>query len=226
VNAREVTAADIARLLRELGEAAKSVGKSLDEVLDIEHICQETGIPQERVHELLSGEEPRQPPRDATEREAFYRELGSGRLQYLRELAKKTHEADDKPSSTSPQPGSLRTIGSIVGLSKQVVDNLVKGKRSFREEYSRPLEEYYGVDHGYLSKPEGPALADYLKKQINGVYAGAMHRRIAELNGGQVAFRSMGETPSMREMVKIMDELLAARRQGGRTPDVDGQGCD
>ncbi|MEU3984622.1 hypothetical protein AB0F77_31950 [Streptomyces sp. NPDC026672] len=184
-------------------------------MLDVEHIRQQTGIPPHRIRALLRGAEPVQPPREREPREFYYRDLVSERLDYLRQRALAPADASGgRKFVTTPQPGSYRQIGSEVDLTHTLIEYLVKGKRSARVEYSSPLEQYYEVEHGYLSRPEGPALADYLKSQINGLYAGVLHSSIEFLRGGQMALRHTGEEPpSLRDMVTIMDALVDAERQ-------------
>jgi hypothetical protein len=192
-----VTAADIAMLVRGVEVAAFRLGVELDEVLDAEHISAQVGIAANRVRELLDGAEPQHPPRDALAREAFYREMVSGRLGLLR----------------ARRPDSYRQIGHEVNLTHTVVEFLVKGKRSARVEFSSPLEEHYGVEHGYLSKPEGVALADHLKKIVDGLRAAAVYEGLQALGGKQVALRhTVDGTPSMEDLMAAVDALVARKR--------------
>ncbi|NGO40631.1 hypothetical protein [Streptomyces ureilyticus] len=204
----EVTAADIAQLLRDIDKAAWRLGYARDEVLDLKEVSRAAGIKPDRVRELLDGDEPQQPPRTKKEREAFYRQLVGQRLDLLR------------------SGDSYRTIGDEVDLTHSLIGDLVNGERSARPEYSHPLETRYEVDHGFLSKPEGRALADHLAKVKEGLLAGALLEGLQELGGGQqVALRHAGkEPPTMEELVEAMDALVARtaiqrRRKGTAAPD-------
>lgn len=130
----EVTAADIAQLLREIDKAALRLDKHRDEVLDIEEISAATGIRPGRVRELLAGAEPEQEPRVRELREEFYRRLVSQRLDDLRK----------KGNPASPTGDSYRAIGSEVNLTHTLVEFLVKGRRSARPEYSSPWRSTTG----------------------------------------------------------------------------------
>lgn len=193
----EVTAADIAQLVRGVEAVAFRLGVELDEILDADHISAQVGIEADRVRELLDGAEPQHPPRDSRERETFYRDMVSQRLGLLR----------------ARRPDSYRQIGHEVNLTHSLVEFLVKGKRSARVEYSSPLEEHYGVEHGYLSKHEGAALADHLKKTMDGLRAAAVYEGLQTLGGKQVALRHTGDgAPSLEDLVTVVDTLVARMR--------------
>ncbi|MCF3128933.1 hypothetical protein [Streptomyces olivochromogenes] len=199
---REVTAADIAKLLNSVDRAAWRVGyDSRDSVLDADEISVATGIASARVGELLDGAEPEQPPRGHDAREAYYRRLVGRRLNLLRSRAEEAGEAQ-----------SYRRIGDEVDLSHTLVGHLVNGTRSAKVDYSSPLEERYGVPHGFLSKPEGSALAEHLTKIKDGLLAGALHRGIRMLGGQRAALRHTGDAPpTMETLLEALDDLMAAR---------------
>ncbi|MFC8021036.1 hypothetical protein [[Kitasatospora] papulosa] len=211
---REATAADIASLLTRIDEAAQRVGyKSRDEVLDIVDISLSTGIRMDRLRELLSGAEPEQPPREKTDREEYYRQLVSQRLDDLRKRG-----ADPK----APSGDTLRDIGSEVGLSYALIGHLVNGKRSARVDYSSPLEELYGVSHGYLSKPEGLALVERLAAIKDGLIAGALHRGLRVLGGRRAALRHVGpEVPSLETLLNALDDLMESHAASDRATSKD-----
>lgn len=196
-HSREVTAADIAEILQGLDKAAWRLGYSRDDVLDVNHISAATGIAHPRVGELLDGAEPQQPPRENKARETFYRQMVSQRLDQLRQEGE-----------------SYRRLGNEIDLSHSLVANLVKGARSVLVEYSNPLEEHYGVAHGFLSRLEGQALAEHLIKVKDGLLAGALLEGFHELGGGKAAaLRYTGtESLSMEDLVTALDDLMARKR--------------
>lgn len=200
---REVTAADIAQLLRDVDAAAWRLGyEGRGPVLDVSDIARKTGIGPGRVRELLDGAEPEPPPRENKAREAFYRRLVSQRLDALR-----------RRNPDSPDGESYREIGDEVDLSHSLIGHLVNGKRSSRPEYSSPLETRYGVPHGFLSRPEGDALADHLLKVKEGLHAGAVLEGLRALGGEQVSLRRTDDgTPSLEGLVEVVDALVARKR--------------
>ncbi|MFE9966439.1 hypothetical protein [Streptomyces sp. NPDC005525] len=206
---REVTAEYIAQLLHEIDKAAQRLGyQGRRDVLEIEAISQATGIEPRRVYELLGGAEPQLPPRGSKARETFYRKMVGQRLDMLRKRA-----ADP----ASPNGDSYRDIGSEVDLSYTLVGHLVNGERSARVEYSSPLEEHYEVDHGFLSKPEGTALAERLAKLRDGLKAGAVYKGLQTLGGEQAALRHTGEeVPSLDTLLDVVDALVAEHRSRQR----------
>ncbi|MFF5566180.1 hypothetical protein ACFY7Z_06400 [Streptomyces sp. NPDC012623] len=212
---REVTAAGIAQLLRDIDAAAWRLGyEGRDSVLDVPDIARNTGIGPVRVRELLDGAEPERPPRENKAREAFYRRLVSQRLDVLR-----------RRDTGSPDGESYREIGDEVDLSHSLIGHLVTGKRSSRPEYSSPLETRYGVAHGFLSRPEGDALADHLGKIKEGLHAGAVLEGLRVLGGEQVSLRSAGDgAPSLEGLVEIVDALVARKRilDRGEPTGLDG----
>ncbi|WP_309049329.1 hypothetical protein [Streptomyces sp.] len=192
---REVTAADIAQLLQRIDEAAERIGYGRADVLDIEDISTATGITPERVRELLDGAEPEVPPRAKKERESYYRQLLKQRLNRLR------------------AGQSYRKIGDAVDLSHAMIGNLVNGTRSAQVDYSSPLEELYGVGHGFLSKPEGLALAEQLTKIKDGLIAAALHDRLLTLGGERAALRHSGDqAPSLETLLDTLDDLMSQSR--------------
>ncbi|MGN9819731.1 hypothetical protein ACTMUQ_30885 [Streptomyces sp. SD11] len=214
----EVTAADIAQLLYAIDRAAFRLGFEREEFLDVRTVSAQTGIWPNRVRELLGddeqpGAEPQQPPRTRKERETFYRQLVGRRLDLLR----KRHALDctgpdvtDDDLVSSKHDSSYRTIGDELDLTHSLVADLANGEVSTRPEYSHPLEERYRVEHGYLSKTEGRALADYLTAQKNGLLAGAVAAGMETLGGKQVAFRRMGNRPpTLEELLETVDALVA-----------------
>lgn len=211
----EVNAAKIAALVAAIDQAAFRLGYSGTEVLDVEELSVDTGLAPERVRQLLEGAEPEQPPTGSKdEREAFYRKLVGQRLSFLRKRA--------DPSSEHGE--ALRVIGDEVGLSHALVSRLAKGTRSARVDYSSPLEARYQVPHGFLSQPEGPALADRLEKIKDGLWASVLREEIAEFGGKQMALRQTGgQPPSLEELVSIMDAVKARQRiqnrRAGASPD-------
>ncbi|MDO0933569.1 hypothetical protein QQY66_18470 [Streptomyces sp. DG2A-72] len=209
---REVTAADIAQLLRGIEKAAQRVGYSLDQVLDVTAITTATGVGPDRVRALLGGAEPQQPPRESKARVEFYRQMVSQRLDLLRKR---------RADSSSPEGDSYRRIAEELGLAHTLIGFLVKGQRSAREEYSRPLERFYGVEHGFLSKLEGEALADELEKIKTALLASALRQGFLALGGEQAALRhSGGEPVTMEDLVAALDDLMA--RKGIPHPTEDG----
>ncbi|GHI97997.1 helix-turn-helix domain-containing protein [Streptomyces olivaceus] len=195
---REVTAAEIAQLLQRIDGAAERVGFARADVLDVEDISNATGIEPERVRELLSGSEPVQPPREKRARESYYRHLVMQRLDRLR------------------AGQSYRKIGDAVGLSHAMIGNLVNGTRSAQVDYSSPLEELYGVDHGFLSKPEGLALAQHLAKVKEGLIAAALHDKMLTLGAERVALRHTdNQPPSLETLLDTLDSLVAQKRSSG-----------
>ncbi|MGW5042130.1 hypothetical protein ACWEQK_28635 [Streptomyces parvulus] len=201
---REVTAADIAELLRRIDEAAERVGYGRADVLDAEELSRATGIAAERLRELLDGAEPEWPPREKRARESYYRQLVMQRLDRLR----------------TPEQ-SYRKIGEAVDLSHAMIGNLVNGTRSAQVDYSGPLEELYGVPHGFLSKPEGLALAEQLTRVKDGLVAAALRDRLLTLGGERAALRHAGnQAPSLETLLDTLDGLLA-RRDG--SPPADGE---
>jgi hypothetical protein len=196
---REVTAAHIAQLLKAVDDAAKRAGyEGRGDVLDLADLSEKTGIRQGRVLELLTGADPEQPPKTGKEREAYYRRVVGQRLEMLR-----TRKADSDQR--------LRTIGEEIDLSHTLVGHLVNGTRSTRVEYSSPLEERYDVPHGWLSKPEGQALAECLTKLKNGLLAGAMYTTLKALGGQEAALRYTGSEPLTMELLLGVAEELEAR---------------
>jgi transcriptional regulator with XRE-family HTH domain len=202
---REVSAADIASLVDAIGRAAFRLGYDTSEVLDIEEISEATGIEPQRVRELLvDGVEPQQPPSGSEAREDYYRRLVGQRLDLLRRRRRK---------ATAPTKETYRQIAEEVDLSHTLISHLLSGKRSARVDYSSPLETRYGVPHGFLSKPEGLALADRLKAIKDGLLAGVLHESIYTLGGKQMAMRQSGEAPpSLEDLVEAMDALIARTR--------------
>ncbi len=218
---REVTAAEIADLLAQVDQGAWRLGLSRDDVLDVQDISAATGIEPDRVRELLQGAEPQQPPRDSEARTVFFRSLLAQRLAFVRNRLPKT----------SPKDDSLRAIGSETDLSYTQVDHLIKGRRSARVEHITSLERHYRLEHGFLSKPEGEALADRLRKIVNeGLPAAAVIEGLRELGAGQVALRSTGSDmpPSIKDLVPVIDALVARTRaqQRRNRPDDGASGSD
>ncbi|MFD4412488.1 hypothetical protein [Streptomyces sp. NPDC058475] len=210
---REVTAADIAQLRREITKAAWRLGYELDAVVPLDEVSAASGIGPDRVRELFDGAEPQQPPRTKKEREAYYRQLVGQRLDFLR----------------SRNGDSYRTIGNAVDLTHTLIGDLVNGDRSARPEYSHPLEDHYGVDPGFLSKPEGRALADHLAKVRDGLLAGALLEGIQALGGEAVALRDTGtEPPSLSALLEVVDGLVARtriqQRRGAAAPEDADRG--
>lgn len=208
---REVTNADIAGLLESIDKAAKRVGYAgRGDVLSLDELSRDTGIPQGRLLELLTGAEPEQPPRGAKEREAYYRRLVGQRLSFLRKRAR----------PNAPHGEATRDIGDELQVSNQLIAHLSNGTRSSKEEYGRALEARYGVEHGFLSKPEGLALAERLVKIRDGLVAGALHQQIMALGGERAALRHTGEEPpTLETLLEIMDAVIAQRQAA----DQDGQ---
>ncbi|MEU3855066.1 hypothetical protein [Streptomyces sp. NPDC029554] len=203
----KVTAADIAQLVDAIDRAAFRLGyDGAAEVLRVEELSADTGIEPERVRQLLEGAEPEQPPTGNKngEREAFYRQLVGRRLTFLRKRADPTSEHGE----------SLRPIGDDVDLSHALIARLSSGERSARVEYSSPLEERYGVPHGFLSKPEGPALADRLSKFSDALWASVLREEMMAWGGKEMALRQVGEErpPTYEELVGVMD-LISARKR-------------
>ncbi|MEU2462040.1 hypothetical protein ABZ604_31225 [Streptomyces sp. NPDC012473] len=197
---REVTAVEIAQLLASIDSAAERVGYGRGDVLDVADISAATGIGPDRVRELLDGAEPEQPPQAKKPREDYYRQLVMQRLESLRGGA------------------SYRTIGNAVDLSHAMIGNLVNGTRSTQVDYSGALERLYGVPHGFLSRPEGIALADQLTKIKDGLIAAALRERLLALGGERAALRHSGdEPPSLETLLDTLDEVMAKR------PPADGK---
>ncbi|MFC9424784.1 hypothetical protein [Streptomyces sp. NPDC056987] len=200
---REVTAAGIAQLLRDVDAAARRLGyEGRGDVLDVPDIARQTGIGPGRVRELLDGAEPERPPRENKAREAFYRRLMSRRLDMLR-----------RRNPDFPDGESYREIGDDVDLSHSLIGHLVNGKRSSRPEYSSPLEARYGVTHGFLTRPEGDALTGHLVKVKEGLHAGAVLEGLRVLGGEQASPRRTDEgAPSLEGLVAVVDALVARKR--------------
>ncbi|MFE3738001.1 hypothetical protein ACFXP3_17360 [Streptomyces sp. NPDC059096] len=212
---REVTAAEIAQLLRDVDAAARRLGyDGRGSVLDVPDIARRTGIGPARVQELLDGAEPEPPPRENKAREAFYRRLVSRRLDMLR-----------RSNPDSPDGESYREIGDEVDLSHSLIGHLVNGKRSARPEYSSPLETRYGVAHGFLSRPEGDALTEHLVRVKEGLHAGAVLEGLRVLGGEQVSLRRTDDdTPSLEGLVAVVDALVARKRILDRADRAEPEG--
>lgn len=69
------------------------------------------------------------------------------------------------------------------------------------------------MPHGFLSRPEGDALADHLLKVKEGLHAGAVLEGLRALGGEQVSLRRTDDgTPSLEGLVEVVDALVARKR--------------
>ncbi|MEV6397346.1 helix-turn-helix transcriptional regulator [Streptomyces sp. NPDC051907] len=129
---------DLAVSVASIDELLDALGLGRD-VIDIDQISHETGIAADRVHALLDGSEAE--PEDPSE--AFQR-----RLVFLRETRL-------KPGG---QRYTLLEIGEGAGISKGMVDYLLKGQRSPGLTILARLETFFAVQPGFFTATERQAL--------------------------------------------------------------------
>ncbi|GAA2254193.1 hypothetical protein GCM10010145_22750 [Streptomyces ruber] len=207
----EVTAADIAQLLAEVDGYAWRLGRSRHDFLDPALICEQTGIAEDRVRELLEGAEPQQPPREKTAREAFFRTLVAQRLTLARRL---------RARGTPAAREGLRTIAGGTGISSTQVAHLLNGDRSARLDHVWRLEEYFGVPEGFFSRTEGEALGAHLRKMARvDLPVLVLRTGMQEMDATGVALRATGDLSpeeTLRQLVPAFDALAARLRAQDR----------
>ncbi|MGW3424476.1 hypothetical protein [Streptomyces phaeochromogenes] len=208
-SSREVTRAVLDQLLADVDAGAWRLGKTRADVLEAATISLHTAIEESRVLELLAGATPEAPPHDKDAREEFFKSLIKQRLALVRK-----HAAQES-GGRSP---SLRRIADDVQISHSQIDHLLKGRLSARVHEIDTLERHFRVPKGFLSMPEGEALAAYLQDLVEkALPAAAIRAGIEAMGVTQVALRHTGDgTPDLRDLVPIFDALAARERVQGR----------
>ncbi|MEU3901727.1 helix-turn-helix transcriptional regulator [Streptomyces sp. NPDC045251] len=218
---QKAAAAEIARLRSDVEKYAAYLDQPADRFLDAQFISFHTGIPPERVRELLEGALPEPEPQGKEALEEFQKNLFRARLNFLRSTRTKV-------TPQGEEPFSLREIAEGTSISYQMVSLLLSGKRSPNAAHADRLEKFFdrasqqrtppsSVPRGFCHRDEATALLAHLTQMVHTDLRTLVLATLAdEFDSTSVALRGTGEIDVVTLLPVLAQLREDARARRGR----------
>ncbi|WP_369374939.1 helix-turn-helix domain-containing protein [Streptomyces sp. cg36] len=149
-----------------VGELARKLGMSQDEVFDVHQLSDGSGVPAEVVAALLEGRAAGEPDLQAR----FLQRFSALRRSRL------------KPNG---RPYTQQEIADGAGMSRQQAGALINGDRRPTMEHCDAIQRFFKVHAGYLTAEDSEALADALlrtEQELLHTFAAREQERERELD--------------------------------------------